>query len=403
MGRRRANLEAVSGGGGPSDDGIGRMLDLVRRHLDMDVAFVSEFVGAEWVLRHISADAAGLEAGLRHPLEETYCKRITDGRVDCVIPDAAANPELAALEVTRALSIGAYVGVPIVLSDGTLYGTFCSYRHRPDPTLTARDARYLSLIASLFSERLEAERAARAQQVAELARVRAALEAGLPRVVFQPIVELGSGRVWAVEALARFDAEPDRPPEEWFAEAHRVGLGVDLELQSLGAVLDHLPADGSGQVTVNLGPEALCSAGLEKLLEDVPPHQLVIEVTEHELMADVGRTQEAVARLRRAGFRLAIDDIGAGYAGLSRIVSLSPEIIKLDRVLVQRIDQDPTRQALVRAGVGFAAALGAALVAEGIEIEAELAMLRHLGITLGQGFHLGRPGPPGRWVTGSVA
>ena len=71
--------------------GIGRMLDLVREHLDMDVAFVSEFVGSEWVLRHISTDDARLEAGLRAPLEETYCKRITDGRIDCVIPDAAAD------------------------------------------------------------------------------------------------------------------------------------------------------------------------------------------------------------------------------------------------------------------------------------------------------------------------
>lgn len=381
--------------------GIGRMLELVREHLDMDVAFVSEFVGPDWVLRYISSDDARVGPGYRHPLQHTYCKRITDGRLDCVVPDAAADPELAGLEVTRALSIGAYVGVPIVLSDGSLYGTFCSYRRTPDPTLTARDAKFLSLIASLFSERLEADREAQGQRLAELARIQAALDLGPPRLVFQPIVDLRTWRVWAVEALSRFDTEPDRPPDDWFAEAHRVGLGVDLELRSVAAALGHLPQLASGTVTVNVGPDALCSAELEDLLRDVDPAQVVLEVTEHELMNDVGRTQAAVARFREAGFRLAIDDIGAGYAGLTKLVNLAPEIIKLDRALVERIDKDPTRQALVRAGVGFAAALGASLVAEGIETEGELAMLRELGVTLGQGFHLGRPEPPGDPVPGA--
>lgn len=374
------------------------MLDLVREHLDMDVAFVSEFVGSEWVLRHVSTDDRRLEPGVRAPLERTYCRRITDGRLECVIPDATTHPGAAGLEATAALGIGAYVGVPIVLSDGTLYGTFCSFRHTPDPTLTERDARFLSLIASLFSERLETDRAAQAQHLTELARVRGALELGPPRVLFQPIVDLDTCRVWALEALSRFDVDPERPPEAWFAEAHRVGLGVDLEMSSAAAALGHLPALGAGTLTVNLGPDAMCSAELEDLLRDVDPARVVLEVTEHELIDDVGRIQAAVAGYREAGFRLAIDDIGAGYAGLTKLVNLAPEIIKLDRALVERIDKDPTRQALVRAGVGFAAALGAALVAEGIETEAELAMLRELGITLGQGFHLGRPAAPGHWL-----
>ena len=388
--------------GGAAANGIGRMLDLVRLHLDMDVAFVSEFVGDEWVLRHISSDGPGVRAGQRAPLEETYCKRITDGRFDCVIPDTAADPDAAGLEATAALGIGAYVGVPIILSDGTVYGTFCSYRRSPDPTLTGRDARFLGLIASLLSERLEADRVAGRQHRAELARVQGALAMGPPRVVFQPIVDLDTREVWAVEALSRFDVDPDRPTEDWFAEAHRVGLGVDLELQSVAAALDHLPALGSGALTVNLGPDAMCSAGLEVLLRDVDPGRVVLEVTEHELIDDVGRIRAAVAGFRKAGFRLAIDDMGAGYAGLTKLVNLAPEIIKLDRALVMRIDEDPTRQALVRAGVGFAAALGASLVAEGIETEAELAMLRELGITLGQGFHLGRPEAAGHWVPGAA-
>lgn len=390
---------AVGAPDGPSANGVGRMLELVRTHLGMDVAFVSEFVGDDWVLRHISPEGTGVEPGHRHPIEDTYCKRITDGRVECVIPDAAANPELAALPITEALAIGAYVGVPIVLSDGTLYGSFCSFRRTPDHTLTPRDGRFLALIASLLSERLEADRETRGRHAMERARVEAVLlDAGSPRVVFQPIVHLESAAVWALEALSRFDAEPDRPPEEWFAEAHRVGLGVDLELKALATALSHVPDLGPATITVNLGPDALCSAELDAVLDGAAPERLVLEVTEHELMGDVGRTRAAVERLRKSGFRLAVDDIGAGYAGLAKIVNLAPEIIKLDRALVARIDEDPTRQALVRAGVGFATALGAALVAEGIETEGERRTLLALGITLGQGFHVGRPEPAEHWA-----
>lgn len=382
-----------------SASGIVRMLELVRTHLDMDVAFVSEFVGDDWVLRYISPEGTGVEPGHRHPLEDTYCRRITDGRVSCVIPEAAENPELAALPITGELSIGAYVGVPIVLADGTLYGTFCSYRRAPDHTLTPRDGRFLALIADFLSERLEADRAAQARQAAERARVEAVLlDSGSPTTVFQPIVHLESATVWALEALSRFEVEPDRPPEEWFAEAHRVDLGVALELKALAAALSHLPRLGGATVTVNLGPDALCSPDLDAVLEGVAPERLVLEVTEHELMGDVGRIRAAVERLRRARFRLAVDDIGAGYAGLAKIVNLAPEIIKLDRALVAHIDEDPTRQALVRAGVGFATALGASLVAEGIETEGELRTLVALGITLGQGFHVGRPEPAGHWA-----
>ena len=384
---------------GPSTNGIGRMLELVRLHLDMDVAFVSEFVGEDWVLRYISPEGTRVKPGHRHPLEDTYCKRITDGRLECVIPDAAADPELAALLITDSLSIGAYVGVPIMLSDGTLYGSFCSFRRTPDHTLTPRDARFLSLIASLLSERLEADRAVQGRHAFELARVQAVLsDAGSPRIVFQPIVDLRSRTVWALEALSRFDGEPDRPPDEWFAEAHRVGFGVALELKALTTALALLHRLGVATMTVNLGPDALCSPGLDGVLAGVAPERLVLEVTEHELMGDVGRTRAAVERLREAGFRLAVDDIGAGYAGLAKIVNLAPEIIKLDRTLVARIDKDPTRQALVRAGVGFAGALGAALVAEGVETEEELRTLLDLGITLGQGFHLGRPQPAEHWA-----
>lgn len=379
-------------------DGIGRMLQLVCRHLEMDVAFVAEFVGSDWVLRHVSSEDGRVRPGHRQPLEDSLCRRITDGRLDCVVPDARVHPETSALPVTVALDIGAYVGIPIMLSDGTLYGTFCSFRHRADPSLCDRDARFLSLLGSLISERLEAERAADRDHREGRARIDGALEAGLPRIVLQPIVDLDTEEVWAFEALSRFDAEPARPPDDWFAEAHRVGRGVELELRAMSVALEHLPQLGRGHLTVNLSPGALCSADLEVLLHRAEACRVVLEVTEHELVEDISDAQAAAAQLRKAGFRLAIDDVGAGYAGLTKIVDLAPEVIKLDRALVEHVDTDPTRQALVSASVGFAAVLGSSLVAEGIETRAELDTLRRLGIRLGQGFLLARPAGVEHWT-----
>ena len=101
----------------------------------------------------------------------------------------------------------------------------------------------------------------------------------------------------------------------------------------------------------------------------------------------------ALDTLRRRGVRLAVDDAGAGFASLRHIVRLSPDFIKLDVSLTRGIDIDPVRQSLAAALVSFARDTGPVVVAEGIETEAELEALRHLGVPLGQGFHLGRPMP----------
>jgi hypothetical protein len=121
---------------------------------------------------------------------------------------------------------------------------------------------------------------------------------------------------------------------------------------------------------------------------------LVIEVTEHELAADDTALAEDLAAIRARGARIAVDDAGAGYAGLQQLMRVAPDLIKLDRSLVQNIHEDPAKQALVDSFVRFGRRTGAQVVAEGIETEEELRVLADLDVTYGQGYFLAKPGPP---------
>ncbi len=212
-------------------------------------------------------------------------------------------------------------------------------------------------------------------------------------VHFQPIVNLQSGGVVGVEALARFALPPVRPPDEWFLEAASLGLGVDLEVTALGLALEQLcrlPAEL--YMTLNVSAEAIMSDRLREILAGVPAERVVLELTERIPVDDYPAMMENLEGLRSSGVRLAVDDAGAGIASLRHVLDLRPEIIKLDIGLIRGIDTDPARQALAVALVSFARETHqAAIVAEGIETEGELEVLRQLGCPLGQGFLLGRP------------
>jgi EAL domain-containing protein (putative c-di-GMP-specific phosphodiesterase class I) len=227
-------------------------------------------------------------------------------------------------------------------------------------------------------------------------RVRHALEADDFAIVCQPIVCLQSRTIVGAEALARFPGPPQLTPDVWFADAHRAGLGPQLELAAVAKavrLLDVLPP--TAYLTINVGPEVLAAPELPQLLETTDPSRIVLELTEHFPVEDYERLRGALSEIRRRGTRLAIDDTGAGFASLAHILKLSPEIIKLDRDLARGIDADPVRRSLAAALVAFATQIDATVVAEGLETEAELEAVRALGIELGQGYLLGRPGTAG--------
>ena len=250
-------------------------------------------------------------------------------------------------------------------------------------------------------DRRVAEERARGQlRQQRVDRIEAVLAGTAMTMVFQPVVELATARVTGVEALARFGAEPRRPPNEWFDEAATVGRGLDLELAAVHAALAQLHLLPPGCfLSVNAAPETAADPGLRALLEGYAPHRIVLELTEHRRVDDYETLLAALEPLRDAGVRVAVDDAGAGYSGLCHVLRLRPDILKLDLNLTRAVDADPARRAVATAMVAFGAEIGAVVIAEGIETEEELATLRDLGIVWGQGNHLGRPGSAPRRVT----
>ncbi|HWM09788.1 MAG TPA: EAL domain-containing protein [Solirubrobacteraceae bacterium] len=209
---------------------------------------------------------------------------------------------------------------------------------------------------------------------------------------FQPIVDLGSGAVAGYEALARFPHDPDgRPPNAWFAQAHRCGLGVQLEAQAVEAALAARDGAPGGYLSVNLSPAALRA---DELLHRLPGdlRGVVVEITEHELVADGERLHATLEQLRARGARVAVDDAGAGYAGLRQLMILRPDLIKLDRGLIEDVAGDEAKQALVECFVRFAERTDAHVCAEGIESLDDLLVLARIGVTYGQGYAIARPG-----------
>jgi len=245
-----------------------------------------------------------------------------------------------------------------------------------------------------FAVHVDAQRQLELDRERARERVRAVLEGEALTMVFQPIADLDTGRTVGVESLARFATEPLRPPDVWFDEAAEVGLGRDLELAAIRGALDQLAQLPPGMLlSLNASPATAMEPELLELLAAPVAPRVVLELTEHYRVPDYPALLSSLDALRGHGVRIAVDDAGAGYAGLQQILDLHPDLIKLDLMLTRGVDADPVRGALAAALVTFAQKTGAVLIAEGIETPAELDTLRQLGVPWGQGYLLGRPGP----------
>jgi EAL domain-containing protein (putative c-di-GMP-specific phosphodiesterase class I) len=243
-------------------------------------------------------------------------------------------------------------------------------------------------------EHAEAERRLAMERLLRRRRIEQVLDGSSLTMVFQPIMEVATGKVVGAEALARFIVEPPRSPDAWFADAAEVGLGLELELAAVRAAVAELAkSHHGGYLSVNVSAETAISPSLHDVLVDVPKERLVLELTEHARVNDYAVLSTAIAPLRQHGVRLAVDDAGAGYASLNHILSLRPDIIKLDRVFTHGIDIDPVRRALASSLVTFGQEIDARVLAEGVETEAEFKVLESLDVGYAQGYYLARPGP----------
>jgi EAL domain-containing protein (putative c-di-GMP-specific phosphodiesterase class I) len=370
------------------------ILEAAREYLDTDVAFVSEFAGGEQVFRHVAGDAAlfCLSSELRVPLGWMYCKAMTEGILGEAIPDTFADPIAAVMEVTTEARIGSYVGVPVSLPDGRVWGSMACLSRRPDHSVGKRDVRFMRMLARIYAEQLEREEREAVARRQKRAQIRAVLRENRLTTVLQPIVDLVSGAAVGYEALARFEGETPQPPDVWFATAERVGLGRELELAAVRSALTHVEGlPGDTYLAINVSPDTAMTPEFATLIER-GMDRIVIEVTEHAAIADYPQFNSSVARLRFRGMRYAVDDAGAGFATFSHILSTKPDIVKLDMSLIRDIHRDLARRALLYGLLYFIEQINATAVAEGVETVEEAEALKRIGVHCAQGYYFGRPG-----------
>jgi EAL domain-containing protein (putative c-di-GMP-specific phosphodiesterase class I) len=215
-------------------------------------------------------------------------------------------------------------------------------------------------------------------------------------IAYQPIVARASGRVFAYEALVR-SREPALPhPGALLDAAERLD-----RLESLGRAIRRRAIEPMAQLPddallfVNLHPRDLLD---EALLDGdgafaAVAGRVVLEITERAALDDLAVVRERIDRLRAIGFRIAIDDLGAGHASLNSFALLEPDVVKLDMALVRELHRAPTKQKLVRTMIAMCSELGITLIAEGIETIDERDCLAALGCDLMQGYLFARPGP----------
>lgn len=236
------------------------------------------------------------------------------------------------------------------------------------------------------------------KQALQLEALSDSLERRAFRFAYQPIVDVGNGwNIHAYEALCRPTDERFRNPAELFRAAEDAGqilpLGRVLRELCIAPIVDLPPP---GRLFINIHPHELNDPRLldgETVLREHAP-RIVFEITEAAEIENFGRTRDLLAKLRRHGYRIALDDLGAGYASLNLLALLEPDYVKLDIEMVRAVRGNDRTGRLVSHILDFARGENMQVVAEGIETTDEYQSVRDLGVTLMQGYYFARPAPP---------
>ena len=211
----------------------------------------------------------------------------------------------------------------------------------------------------------------------------------------QPLAELSTGQVAGYELLSRFEGAIAATPDRWFTAAEHWGVNARLQGRVLARAVELRSELPSGAfLTVNVEPHLLTDplvAG--PLLEQSDLTRIVVEITEHTRAKDPAAFAALLEQVRARGAMIAMDDAGTGHAGLTRLLQLRPDIVKLDRELISGIDTDQVKRALVEVLGDFVGRMDGWVLAEGIETLEELDAIVRLGVPLGQGWALARPAP----------
>jgi EAL domain-containing protein (putative c-di-GMP-specific phosphodiesterase class I) len=375
-----------------TEEKVAELLRTAKNSLGLSLTFLTRMDGVTQHLEVVESSIPLFHDGQSQPQATSLCQAILDGKLPSVIPNVAKLPEAKRLPAARFPRIRSYVSVPVSLSDGTLYGTFCAAGFTADKELSKRDRALMEVLASAAATIIEpgVQERRRASEIRD--RLDPVFEAGGPTIVYQPIVALGDGHRVGAEALSRFPAEWETPPDVTFAQATSIGMGVELELLAVRRAVEHF-SDTSGYLAINFSPDTLLDERCVELLGELPVDRLVLELSEHDPVKDYDLLARVLAPQRDKGLRLAIDDVGAGFSSLRHIMLTTPDVIKLDRSIVTGVGTDKLLLTLVHALAEFGHGAGATVVAEGVETVDDATVLRAAGIDYAQGWYFGRPGP----------
>lgn len=218
-------------------------------------------------------------------------------------------------------------------------------------------------------------------------------------MAFHPIVDVARSTVWGYEALVRgTEGQGAGQILGMVTEANRYKFDQACRVKAIELAGALFPPGDETKLSINFMPNAVYEpaacirATLEAARQVGFSHrQIMFEFTENERMVDIAHVRRIVAEYRKQGFLTALDDFGAGYAGLNLLANFQPDLIKIDMDLIRDIAGSPARQTIIACVIAMARDLGIAVIAEGIETEAECATLRAAGITLFQGYLFAKP------------
>ncbi|MDJ0979282.1 MAG: EAL domain-containing protein [Erythrobacter sp.] len=374
-------------------DAINDMLETVRAHLDMDVAFISRQIGkTHRVFTHVAAAREEpLCAGAMNENDNSLCWLVIEGRLPEKMCDTSQFEFARSLPVVEDLDIRSHFSVPMKRKNGQVHGSLCCYSHRPRHEITERDMRLLRSAAALVSDQIEGRIELEEQKKAALDEVETSIRSGALSVAHQPIVEINTARPVGYECLLRLEGNSGSSPTALFERAREAGQTFELEMHAASHALATLERAKENQfISINVSPSTIITDAFASMIPDGFKERLVIEITENHAIRDYCAVKRAVGRIQNKA-KVAIDDVGAGFAGLRHLVELDPDIIKIDRDLIASVSTDPARRALTFALSQFALETRSTLIAEGVETQDDLAALRDQGIRFAQGFALGRP------------
>jgi EAL domain-containing protein (putative c-di-GMP-specific phosphodiesterase class I) len=379
---------------------VEQAVELVRSSLQMDVGFIFELIDDNLFIRQIRTKEAWspIQVSDSIALAEEYFRNMVEGRLPELIPDTAVVPEAMAIVVTREVPIGSHLGVPIRLRNGQIYGTFCCFNFQANASLDERDLQMVKVVADFVAYQIDADLERHRARTNKTKRIQTVIQSSEePSIVYQPMFQLSDMTLIGAEALARFQDEPQRSPDEWFMDADEVGLRTQLEIKAARSALARYRSlwkrGPLHYLGINSSPQMITESRMLEIIEGFPAEKIILEITEHDYVENYDDFSLALSPLRQRGVKIAIDDAGAGYSSMCHILNIRPDFIKLDISLTRGINTDRWRRALARALIEFGQDTDCKIVAEGVETDGEMNTLRELGVHAAQGWLLGRPVP----------